>query len=83
MPFNMTINGELTNVSHIEPDTHSLWTLQDQLDLVETKYGYGIAQCGTCKQSDLAEAIDVTRQIVHAIEKGKYDPGSPLAFKIA
>ena len=34
-------------------------------------------------QSDLAEAMDVTRQTVHAIEKGKYDPSLPLAFKIA
>ena len=34
-------------------------------------------------QTDLAEAMDVTRQTVHAIEKGKYDPSLPLAFKIA
>ena len=34
-------------------------------------------------QSDLAEAMDVTRQTVHAIEKGKYDPSLPLAFRIA
>lgn len=34
-------------------------------------------------QADLAEAMDVTRQTVHAIEKGKYDPSLPLAFKIA
>ena len=34
-------------------------------------------------QADLAKAMDVTRQTVHAIEKGKYDPSLPLAFKIA
>ena len=34
-------------------------------------------------QADLAEAMDVTRQTVHSIEKGKYDPSLPLAFKIA
>lgn len=34
-------------------------------------------------QADLALALDVTRQTVNAIEKGKYDPSLPLAFKIA
>ena len=33
-------------------------------------------------QADLAAALDVTRQTVNAIEKGKYDPSLPLAFKI-
>jgi putative transcriptional regulator len=32
-------------------------------------------------QADLAEALDVTRQTVNAIEKGKFDPSLPLAFK--
>lgn len=34
-------------------------------------------------QADLAKALDVSRQTVNAIEKGKYDPSLPLAFKIA
>lgn len=34
-------------------------------------------------QSDLAERLDVSRQTVHALETGKYDPSLPLAFKIA
>lgn len=34
-------------------------------------------------QSDLAEQLDVSRQTVNSIEKGKYDPSLPLAFKIA
>ena len=34
-------------------------------------------------QADLAGRLDVTRQTVNAIEKGKYDPSLPLAFKIA
>lgn len=34
-------------------------------------------------QADLAGQLDVTRQTVNAIEKGKYDPSLPLAFKIA
>lgn len=34
-------------------------------------------------QADLANALDVSRQTVNAIEKGKFDPSLPLAFKIA
>jgi putative transcriptional regulator len=34
-------------------------------------------------QADLADALGVSRQTVNAIEKGKYDPSLPLAFKIA
>lgn len=34
-------------------------------------------------QADLAEQLEVSRQTVNAIEKGKYDPALPLAFRIA
>jgi putative transcriptional regulator len=34
-------------------------------------------------QADLAQALDVSRQAVNAIETGKHDPSLPLAFKIA
>ena len=34
-------------------------------------------------QADLADRLHVTRQTINAIEKGKYDPSLPLAFKIA
>jgi putative transcriptional regulator len=34
-------------------------------------------------QADLARQLDVSRQTVNAIETGKYDPGLPLAFRIA
>lgn len=34
-------------------------------------------------QADLAEALDVSRQTVNALETGKYDPSLPLAFRIA
>ena len=32
-------------------------------------------------QADLAVHLDVSRQTVNAIEKGKFDPSLPLAFK--
>jgi putative transcriptional regulator len=34
-------------------------------------------------QGDLAERLEVSRQTVNALERGKYDPSLPLAFKIA
>jgi putative transcriptional regulator len=34
-------------------------------------------------QATLADQLQVSRQTVNAIETGKYDPGLPLAFKIA
>jgi len=34
-------------------------------------------------QADLANELDVSRQTVNALEKGKFDPSLPLAFKAA
>lgn len=34
-------------------------------------------------QARLAEELDVSRQTINAIEKGKFDPSLPLAFKAA
>ncbi|NQV42567.1 MAG: helix-turn-helix transcriptional regulator [Candidatus Marinimicrobia bacterium] len=34
-------------------------------------------------QAQLAEALEVSRQTVNAIETGKFDPSLPLAFKVA
>jgi putative transcriptional regulator len=34
-------------------------------------------------QADLAARLQVSRQTVHALETGKYDPSLPLAFRIA
>lgn len=34
-------------------------------------------------QEVLSNKLDVSRQTINAIERGKYDPSLPLAFKIA
>ena len=34
-------------------------------------------------QEVLAQKLGVSRQTINAIERGKYDPSLPLAFKIA
>lgn len=45
--FNLKINGQNKQVE-VAPETPMLWVLRDHLDLVGTKYGCGIAQCGAC-----------------------------------
>ncbi len=34
-------------------------------------------------QADLANKLEVSRQTINAIEKGKFDPSLPLAFKLS
>ena len=34
-------------------------------------------------QAELASELEVSRQTVNALERGKYDPSLPLAFRIA
>ncbi len=34
-------------------------------------------------QADLATRLEVSRQTVNALERGRYDPSLPLAFAIA
>ncbi|MDX1407619.1 MAG: (2Fe-2S)-binding protein [Saprospiraceae bacterium] len=45
--FNLNINGKKHEVD-VDPSTPVLWVLRDTLGLVGTKYGCGIAQCGSC-----------------------------------
>jgi aerobic-type carbon monoxide dehydrogenase small subunit (CoxS/CutS family) len=43
----LNVNGRQETVD-VDPKTPVLWVLRDHLDLVGTKYGCGIAQCGAC-----------------------------------
>ena len=45
--INLNINGKKMTVD-VDPKTPLLWVLRDHLDLVGTKYGCGVAQCGAC-----------------------------------
>ena len=45
--YTIQVNGKSHEVS-ASPDTPLLWVLRDHLNLVGTKYGCGIAQCGAC-----------------------------------
>lgn len=45
--INLIVNGKQVAVD-ADPKTPILWVLRDHLNLVGTKYGCGIAQCGAC-----------------------------------
>lgn len=45
--ISLKINGKETRVD-ADPNTPLLWVLRDHLQLTGTKYGCGIAQCGSC-----------------------------------
>jgi len=45
--YKLTVNGKSHTVEAAE-DMPVLWVLRDQLNLVGTKFGCGIAQCGAC-----------------------------------
>jgi isoquinoline 1-oxidoreductase subunit alpha len=45
--YKLQINGR-SYEADVEADTPLLWVLRDNLGLVGTKYGCGIAQCGAC-----------------------------------
>lgn len=44
----LNINGQTMDIGDLDPSTPLLWVLRDELGLVGTKYGCGIAQCGAC-----------------------------------
>ncbi|MEM9142386.1 MAG: (2Fe-2S)-binding protein [Bacteroidota bacterium] len=45
--YTLKINGERRTVD-VSSETPLLWVLRDRLNLVGTKYGCGIGQCGSC-----------------------------------
>jgi len=45
--FTLNVNGKKQQVN-VDPATPMLWVLREHLNLVGTKYGCGVAQCGAC-----------------------------------
>jgi len=43
----LKINGESREV-HADDDTPLLWVIRDELNLTGTKFGCGVASCGSC-----------------------------------
>jgi len=68
--FNLTINGKSQQVD-VDPNTPMLWVLRDHLDLVGTKFGCGIAQCGACTIHLDGNAVRSCQLPVSAIQDAK------------
>ena len=45
--YTVNVNGQNRKIE-ADADTPMLWVLRDNLNLVGTKYGCGMAQCGAC-----------------------------------
>lgn len=52
----LTVNGKKHTVD-VSPDTPLVWALRDTLGLTGTKFGCGIAECGSCTVLLDGEAI--------------------------
>jgi isoquinoline 1-oxidoreductase subunit alpha len=65
--INLNVNGKKQTVD-VDPNTPVLWVLRDHLNLVGTKYGCGIAQCGSCTIHLEGEAVRSCMLPVSAVE---------------
>ena len=45
--YDLKVNGKVYSIN-VSDDTPLLWVLRDHLNLLGTKYGCGIGQCGAC-----------------------------------
>jgi isoquinoline 1-oxidoreductase subunit alpha len=63
----LTVNGQLHNIN-VEPDTPLLWVLRENIGLTGTKYGCGVAQCGSCTVHIDGEPVRACAMPVSAVE---------------
>ena len=83
--YTLNINGQAKSVDLV-PDTPLLWALRDSLDLVGTKYGCGVGQCGACTvqingvptRSCMVPVSTIGRQKVTTIEGLDPNAAHPL-----
>lgn len=70
MKFELNINGRVHNVD-VDPETPLLWVIRESVGLTGTKYGCGVAQCGSCSvhiDGDIQRSCAIP---VSAVGKGK------------
>lgn len=67
--ISLNINKKELQVD-VDPETPLLWVLRDHLDLLGTKYGCGVAQCGACVVHMDGEAIrSCVTKVKRAVDK--------------
>ncbi len=68
--YKLQINGR-SYEADVDADTPLLWVLRDNLGLVGTKYGCGIAQCGACTVHLNGNAVRACTLPVSAVGSAK------------
>lgn len=68
--YQLNVNGKQHNVE-VDSATPILWVLRDHLNLVGTKYGCGIAQCGACTIHLNGTALRSCQLPVSSVGEGK------------
>ncbi len=68
--FEINVNNKIHKVE-ADPATPLLWIIRENLNLVGTKYGCGISQCGACTVHLNGEAIRSCVYPVSAVGKQK------------
>ncbi len=68
--FTVEVNGKQQQLE-ADPDTPMLWVLRDEMDLVGTKFGCGIGQCGACTIHLNGNAIRSCQLPISAVGEGK------------
>ncbi len=66
--YTLQINGTSQQVE-VDPNTPLLWVLRDHLQLVGTKFGCGIAQCGACTIHLNGNAVRSCQLPISAVEE--------------
>lgn len=78
--FKLQINGKEYRAD-VEADTPLLWVLRDNLRLLGTKFGCGIAQCGACTVLMDGKAVKSCMLPVSAIKSARITTIEGLSAK--
>jgi len=74
----LSVNGKLHSLD-VDPTTPLLWVIREQVGLTGTKYGCGVAQCGSCTVLMDGEAIRSCSIPVSAAQGKKIETVESLA----
>ena len=68
--YTLSVNGKMMSVE-ADADTPLLWVLRDNLNLMGTKFGCGVAQCGACTVHMNGNAVRSCALPVSAVANNK------------
>jgi isoquinoline 1-oxidoreductase alpha subunit len=74
----LSVNGKTQSID-VDPNTPLLWVIREQVGLTGTKYGCGVAQCGSCTVLLDGEAIRSCSLPVSAAQGKKIETVESLA----